>query len=509
VPFARRFDFGLSGSPVAEGYTAVLPTTGYSSLAGHGWLGFVQGVDRGAALGSALTRDLHFERQLTFLVDVPEATYDVTLTLGDVGPYHHDLMSIALEGTPVGVVSTAAGQVITVSYRVAVKDGQLTISLTDQGGTDVNAVLNGLEIVWAGPAGPRVVALTPSGTVQAPLDRLSVTWDEPIQDGSFSLADVLSLTGPAGAIPPLAVNRLSATRYEVVFAAQSLPGDYQVVLAAQIADLAGHLMDQDGDGTGGEEPQDRFTGSFRLVPVLRRFDFGVAGSPVAEGYAGVTPATGYSGSLGYGWLGGTVQGVDRGVGTALTRDLNFERELRFGVDVPEATYDVTLTLGDTGPYAHDQMAVFLEGIQVDTVSTAAGEIRTVTYRGIRVSDGQLNLQLVDLGGSDPNVVISGLEILWAAPLTTAMFSTAGPMEAVLGEDPEPAHPLVAISGAEWESVPISSTPPANPPSRTAAPVTSSGFSIAVRRKLKSPANEPEVRVERWKALSDNLLAAWL
>ena len=66
---------------------------------------------------------------------------------------------------------------------------------------------------------------------------------------------------------------------------------------------------------------------------------------------------------------------------------------------------MTLTLGDTGPYAHDLMGVFLEGVQVGTVSTAAGQVTTVTFRA-QVKDGQLTVGLLDLGGSDANVVIN-------------------------------------------------------------------------------------------------------
>ena len=56
------------------------------------------------------------------------------------------------------------------------------------------------------------------------------------------------------------------------------------------------------------------------------------------------------------------------------------------------------------------MGVFLEGVQSDTVTTAAGQILTKTYT-VAVADGQLNLRLIDLGGFDPNTVIEGLDIV--------------------------------------------------------------------------------------------------
>ena len=53
--------------------------------------------------------------------------------------------------------------------------------------------------------------------------------------------------------------------------------------------------------------------------------------------------------------------------------------------------------GREGGYYHDQMGVFLEGTQVDTVSTARREVVTNTYQ-VTVADGQFNLWLDDLGG---------------------------------------------------------------------------------------------------------------
>ena len=48
------------------------------------------------------------------------------------------------------------------------------------------------------------------------------------------------------------------------------------------------------------------------------------------------------------------------------------------------------------------------------VSTAAGQLVTKTYT-VTVGDGQLNLKLQDLGGTDPNVVIEDLEISPGGP----------------------------------------------------------------------------------------------
>ena len=123
----------------------------------------------------------------------------------------------------------------------------------------------------------------------------------------------------------------------------------------------------------------------------------------------------YDPIAGYGWLAGTVADVDRPVGTSLGRDLNYGMDFTFAVDVPDGTYSITLTIGDTGIYPHDWMAVRLEQIQVDIVDTAPGEVKTIVYDGIAVVDGQLTLRITDLGGVTGNAVINGLDVIWVGP----------------------------------------------------------------------------------------------
>ncbi|MBX6316580.1 MAG: choice-of-anchor D domain-containing protein [Isosphaeraceae bacterium] len=142
----------------------------------------------------------------------------------------------------------------------------------------------------------------------------------------------------------------------------------------------------------------------------KKFDFGAAGSPVAAGYLQVTEATTYNPTQGYGWTSGTIYSVDRGTGTDLARDFNFTADGTFAVDLPNGSYNVTVLLGDLGPYAHDQMGLFLQGAQVDTVSAAAGQMVTKTYP-VTISTGQLVLRLQDLGGSDPFATIASLEVV--------------------------------------------------------------------------------------------------
>ncbi len=146
------------------------------------------------------------------------------------------------------------------------------------------------------------------------------------------------------------------------------------------------------------------------VPAAR-YDFGTQNSPVQAGYTQVTRQMTYTEARGYGWLN-TVQNTNRSNGTtpvALTRDFVLNPEMVFQTDLPNASYDVTLTIGDdTG--RHDQVGVFLQGAQVDKVTTMVGQFVEKTYANVVVSDGTLTLRLASLGGTDPNAVLNGMTI---------------------------------------------------------------------------------------------------
>ncbi|MEX2561259.1 MAG: choice-of-anchor Q domain-containing protein, partial [Pirellulales bacterium] len=211
--------------------------------------------------------------------------------------------------------------------------------------------------------------------------------------------------------------------------------------------------------------------AFEIAPqtssaVMAQFDFGMAGSPVASGFTQVTKATTYSGEVGYGWQQGSVAHRDRGSEDPLTRDLNYTRSAVFGVDLEPGTYSVTVTMGDAAA-AHDQMGVFLEGTQVGTVTTAAGEFKTLTWQ-VDVLDGQLTVGLKDLGGADLNVMINALEVASVDVSADLMLLSATDMslddaevmaarttDAVLDElddasDQPQQAPASSWSDAQWE-----------------------------------------------------------
>ncbi len=231
----------------------------------------------------------------------------------------------------------------------------------------------------------------------------------------------MSLVGPTGPVGPLSVTKLNDVTYEVAFALLSEAGQYQLLVGPAIMDLGGNLLDQNGNGTGGEVPGDQYASSFTVETSLR-LDFGKATSPVAGGYKRVLETDVYAESVGYGWQDGTMTSYDRSSGGDLLRDFHYAPQGTFLVDLPNRRYEVVLSMGDAGGL-HDQMAVFLEGIRVDTVSTAAGQYAINAYL-VDVLDGQLTLQLVDLGGTNANIVVNGLEISYQAGSAGSIISAS-------------------------------------------------------------------------------------
>jgi hypothetical protein len=245
--------------------------------------------------------------------------------------------------------------------------------------------------------------------VSGPVDHIDLTFNNPVQNGSFTLASVDSFTGPAGAIQPSAVTKLSDTQYEVTFPVQSVAGTYTLIVGPHIKGLDGKEMDQNGNGVPGEDPGDRYSTTFIIAASGSHFDFGTTGSPVASGYTRVTEQTRYSSGLHYGWLSGTIDSRDRLTGSDLNRDFDFTTQGTFAVDLANGTYNVTLTVGDND-WPQTTMGVSFQGTQVDSFSVAAGQYAQKTY-SVTVSNGQLDLGLAGLAGSGSIARINGLDIL--------------------------------------------------------------------------------------------------
>ncbi len=140
------FDFGTRRTAVAPGYVGV-PLLAYREARGYGWrsLSGLRAADR--ATGDALTSDFHRGARGTFLVDLPNGTYDVTVTLGDAKARHAN-MAIWLNGQQVASgLTTKAGQFLQQTHRVEITDGQLRVRLASTGRTSRSFAINALNIV--------------------------------------------------------------------------------------------------------------------------------------------------------------------------------------------------------------------------------------------------------------------------------------------------------------------------------------------------------------------------
>ncbi len=83
-----------------------------------------------------------------------------------------------------------------------------------------------------------------------------------------------TLNGPSGAIAISSVTRLTGNNYRIAFATQSAAGVYTLVVLPTVRDVAGNLLNQDGDATPGESVQDRYTATFTInAPVVRNYTF--------------------------------------------------------------------------------------------------------------------------------------------------------------------------------------------------------------------------------------------
>lgn len=179
---------------------------------------------------------------------------------------------------------------------------------------------------------------------------------------------------------------------------------------------------------------------------VRAFDFGTANSPVEDGSVRVTPATAYDPATGYGWLSGTIGARDRGEAWSDgLRDFTFSSDATFAVDLPNGRYSVDLWLGDL-TNAHDQMAVFIEGLQRGVVTTAAGAYEFPSYP-VAVADGQLTIRLKDVGGGDTNAVLNTLYIARSKGVRLDFGSASSPV--AQGFERATAAAYTAASGLGW------------------------------------------------------------
>jgi len=132
--------------------------------------------------------------------------------------------------------------------------------------------LNVSRALSAGTAssGPSITSANWSGATLGTVDKLRITFSKAINPTTFG-ADDIALTAPNGTV--IAITRITIvagsgnTQFDISFAPRSAPGVYRVSIGPQIKDIAGNLMNQDGDTLSGEATQDKFNSQFTLAAI--------------------------------------------------------------------------------------------------------------------------------------------------------------------------------------------------------------------------------------------------
>ena len=474
VAVPLRLDFGTGSSPLQAGYRRVSETTAYAPATGFGWSAGTR-ASRNRGSGSALGRDFVFCETCTFLLTVPDGEYVLELMIGDTASAH-DQMSFTAEGVQLETLSTAAGQVVERSYRVTIADRQLTFEVADLGGADANAVLNALELIplWprlydlgtaASPVGDKAFRVTDATAYDAAVGygwlsgvrqaRDRASGDEFSRDFVFTPLATFAVDLPEGTYDVSALfGDASGAHDQMGFFLEGAKVDSVTTAAGAFTLRTYTVWVGDGqltmllDDLGGTDGNVVLPG-LRIEPAAPlKLDLGTAASPVAAGWSRARAGLAYDPARGYGWVTGNVQERDRGGSDPLRRDFVFTPDATFRADVANGVWDVVLTSGDSAG-AHDDVAVILEGVQRDLLSSAKNQFLERSYRVV-VADEDVRLRLDDQGGGDANAVLNALCVLPACSFRYDFGTAASPVEAGYTRVSE-ATAYAAAAGYGWTS----------------------------------------------------------
>ncbi|MBI4657666.1 MAG: hypothetical protein HY735_02250, partial [Verrucomicrobia bacterium] len=97
----------------------------------------------------------------------------------------------------------------------------------------------------------RVASVEPAGEANDPFARLEVFFNQPVQETSFTLDDIV-LTGAGQPIVPAALNKVDGAHYWIDLTGLTSLNDYTLVIGPDILNESGQPMDQNRDGTPGD-----------------------------------------------------------------------------------------------------------------------------------------------------------------------------------------------------------------------------------------------------------------
>ena len=265
---------GLRYGPTDYGFDGNTPTLGANN-AGVIDLG-VSGTNNGATVAS------NWATRTAFEVISPAAAAQwergTTQTIQFNGGDMEDLATIrlykggVLHSTLASGINPATIRNFVWTVPFALTDGpdyMIRVELETNGGTLIAD--SGVFTVFSDP--PYVIASSapavPEGVGQ--VSQVVLTFNVPMDTATFSAgSDIVAFTDPIGnsVLPSITGTSWSAgnTVLTINFTAPDQPGNYQLVVGPNIADTAGSLMDQDGDGATGESVDDRHITQFTVNP---------------------------------------------------------------------------------------------------------------------------------------------------------------------------------------------------------------------------------------------------
>ena len=191
----------------------------------------------------------------------PGRTLKFTATASDADLPPQALTFSLDPGAPAGAFINSGTGEFTWAVPASQPAGRINVVVRVTDNAESPASASQTVVIEVDRDGPRVTAMTPSGAISTVLDHVDVTFNKPIDPATLDSSDI-SLTGPKGPIPT-SVQAVSERVYRIAFASLA-PGNYTLKVGPNVGDLAGNLMNQDGDATNGEPVQDVFTGSLSI-----------------------------------------------------------------------------------------------------------------------------------------------------------------------------------------------------------------------------------------------------
>ncbi|WP_084101663.1 fibronectin type III domain-containing protein [Demequina sp. NBRC 110051] len=397
--FAAKFDFGTPTSPVADGWTGINESTAYSAELGYGIAPGSAPASRVRDAARPVEGDFVLAAAWTFLVDVPNGSYDVTLTTGDLLSGTSSVRTtLVIEGGEAANITADAEQIGTGTVQAEVADGQLTIDITGKG----YGYVNGLEITQTaagdgtdpgdggdggdpGDGGDTSIAAPDSvrmGHVTS--DSVMLRWDEVAGATGYVVSRADAVDGPytvvaeTGAREVFTTDTVDATQLRYYRVQTKTAAGMSPRSAAAVTSLPNSVPDYPADG-------------------VLSIDLGPG--ETAAGAVKVDETTAYSASQRIGFVDTSeVTGADRATGDATRGDLVTVGDTELVIDVPNGDYTVDLIAGDPSTASDISMTVE-EMAKVQQTAIDAGDTLEMSF-DLAVVDGQIN---IEFGGTAPNL----------------------------------------------------------------------------------------------------------